>query len=196
MIPRRELLRVRGAHALHEQLADAAALAGVHDARAVGGPRGELLDALGCGELGEAERRQLGRGRRAARAYEQERAARDEHDEDSRGDPPRRAARRAPVRPARGDELLQLEPRVADVVQPVVRLLAEAARDQPLQRVGGAARQRDQSGSRVRITSARSRRARTGEGCTPGEHLVQQTAERPDVGAPVDGSPRGCSGLM
>ena len=47
VIPRRELLRVRGADALHEQLANATALAGVHDALAVGGPRGELLDALG-----------------------------------------------------------------------------------------------------------------------------------------------------
>ena len=43
----------------------------------------------------------------------------------------------------------------------------------------------DQSGSRVRIASASSRKVRAGEGMPPGEHLVQQAAERPHVGAPV-----------
>ena len=89
------------------------------------------------------------------------------------------------VRPTRGDQLLELEPRVADVVQPVVRLLAEAAREQPLQRVGSAARQRRPVGLARADRVGEIEEGAAGEGMPPGEHLVQQAAERPDVGAAV-----------
>ena len=42
----------------------------------------------------------------------------------------------------------------------------------------------------------RVRRRVAGERAPSRQHLVEHAAERPDVGALVDGLPRACSGLM
>jgi hypothetical protein len=91
------------------------------------------------------------------------------------------AARRSRCR----QDLLQLQPRVADVAQAPVLLFLETAPQQPDERGRRLLRQR----LPVRL-AIQDRRHRVGEGRAlegplPGKHLVQHAAESPDVAATV-----------
>jgi hypothetical protein len=89
----------------------------------------------------------------------------------------------------RRQSFLDLQPRVADVAQAMLAIFRQAAPHQPLDDRRQFARQRGP----VRIAREdRRHRIRcgvAGERCAASEHLVQHAAERPDVGAFVDGLP-------
>ena len=83
-------------------------------------------------------------------------------------------------------DLLELEPRIADRTQPLARIFLETAAQQPADRRRRALRKRlpvrlglEHGGEHLRHVVAVERAG-------AGQHLVEDDAEGPDVGAPVD----------
>ena len=89
-----------------------------------------------------------------------------------------------PGRPC--ERIVDLEPRVADVAEPSVAILLEAARSS--RRIdGGVRRQRRQVGLARQDRGENVGHVVAGKRGPPGQHFVEHAAERPDVGALVDG---------
>ena len=85
-------------------------------------------------------------------------------------------------------EILQRESRVADVgADAGVRSFSRHRRSRRRTAGGRLGGRRDQSGSRADDGGDDLGRVGAVEGATPGEHLEQHAAERPDVGAAIDG---------
>ena len=87
--------------------------------------------------------------------------------------------------PAR--RLQELDPRVRDVVEAVLRVAFEAAAQEPADRGGGAGGQLREVDLVLEHAGERVGHRVGGEERPAGEHLVEDDAERPDVGALVDG---------
>ena len=163
-------------------------------------PVGRDVDGARGHRAGRRQHRQLQRGHRGRpRASPEERPRRGGRDRERRhrpgdesGRPPRRGDR------GRGGRrvffLRQLDPRVGDVVQPLLRVLPQAAPEK------AADPRRDPRGKRVEVGGRlQDRRQDVGEGLAleepaAGEHLVEHDAEGPDVGPLVDGLAAGLLG--
>ena len=109
---------------------------------------------------------------------------------------PRRTARHRTI--GRGDpdrvlpktqRVVDLEPRVADVAQPVVHVLLKASANQPADAARGVWRQRVEIGLAAQHAGNRVRRGGAVERAPPRQHLVQHAPEGPHVGSPIDVAP-------
>ena len=159
---------------------------------------------VGVGEFpvaGKGDRKaQLGLDlRAAARQQEPPRKAEQQRGGDAGERPsrrPRARARRAAAVAGggglvalAGEDLLEHDARVGDVVQAVLRIALEAAAEEPADRRRRVRRAAPRNRSRVLRTPARvSDTVSAGEERLAGEHLVEHDAERPDVGPLVDRS--------
>ena len=93
-------------------------------------------------------------------------------------------------------QILDLDSRFADGLQSAFRILVETSTDQPPRGGGCPGRHRLPVRIRLQDRSEHVRDQLALEGPLTGQHLEQHAAERPDVGALVDGFPRACSGDM
>ena len=93
-----------------------------------------------------------------------------------------------------GVVLLQLEPRVADVLEPVVRVLGQTSLQQLADAGRHAIGERAPVGLPVEDRDQRVARRLAAEGRAPAQRFVEAAAERPDVGAPVHGLTSGLLG--
>ena len=93
--------------------------------------------------------------------------------------------------------LLQLDSHIADVAAGGASRPSRGSGVSTRRMLGGVvAGSAGQSGSRSRIEAIVSEMVSPGNALAAGQHLVEHAAERPDVGALVDGLPRACSGDM
>ena len=189
----------------HIDLPDALAVADERNALTVGrdARRGVELDALGQQQLGACWPRRRRRGgvhgtgpqpgdRRASRRT-QSRGAHGSHAAapalPRRGQRRWRRSRRChrDRRRSAGDDLIERVTRFADVAQARLRIL----RQEPLEQATQRRRRRRRQQRPVRLALEHAREdvgdVVAGEQALAGEHLEQHDAERPDVGALVDG---------
>ena len=110
-------------------------------------------------------------------------AARTDPDDPRWMDPPAPRKRRG-----RGDRvaLFQFQPRVGDGAQTLARILLEAAAQQPADRRRRLGRQRVPVRLRLEDGRQHLRQVVAREAARTGQHLVEDDAEGPDVGAPID----------
>ena len=95
-----------------------------------------------------------------------------------------------------GDDLIEHETCVADIAQALLRIALEARASSGDSRGGVSAGSAFQSGVARQHRGERVGHVLALERAPAGQHLVEHEAERPDVGALVDGLPRACSGAM
>ena len=95
-----------------------------------------------------------------------------------------------------GEDVLQLKPGRSDVGQPRARVLAQAPAQEPAHCRRRRLRQRVEVGLLRHDGGDHVGDGVPGEERPAGQHLPHDRAERPDVGPPVAGLPRACSGAM
>ena len=153
---------------------------------------------LGPGYLGHAVKldggRTIAHGRRTSAQQKRRQSRPDDESGDEPGKaraPPRRGRRhrRARLRRPLADGRRETHAGLSDVAQPGARVAIEASLDHPPHRLRRLDRKRHQIDI---LTKHRGQRLGDGLGleqAPAGQHLVQHDAERPDVGAPIDGLP-------
>ena len=96
-----------------------------------------------------------------------------------------RGGRQSCGRRARG-RIVKLDPRIADVAQPLLRILAEASQEHAADARRHIGRQHAPVGIARENRGHRVRDGLPGKRERPAEHLVEDAPERPDVGSLVD----------
>ena len=111
-----------------------------------------------------------------------------------RPDPQPLSALRSRQRLRVSRRVLQLEPGVSDVSQPLFRIALQASAQNACEHRRRIRRNRRPVHGAFHHGRDRVRRSRSGKGGTTDEHFVDDATERPDVGAAIDLLPSGLLG--